>query len=120
MKRQVGHFDYPSCQQFCQQARSGTMIQKRGSRWRVVVQSGRDPISGRRQQLSGSAPSEREAVKLERRLRLQAEEGVGGTITLAALVDEWWTSRPRLAATTVVNYRDNLRNHILPVLGNRK
>jgi integrase len=96
------------------------MIQKRGSRWRVVVQSGRDPISGRRQQLSGSAPSEREAVKLERRLRLQAEEGVGGTITLAALVEEWWTSRPRLAATTVVNYRDNLRNHILPVLGNRK
>ena len=96
------------------------MIQKRGSRWRVVVQAGRDPVSGRRQQLSGSAPTEREAVKLERRLRLQAEDGASGTITLAALVDEWWRSRPRLAATTVVNYRDNLENHILPVLGVRK
>jgi integrase len=96
------------------------MIQKRGSRWRVVVQAGRDPITGFRQQLSGSAPSEREAVKLERRLRLQAEDAVAGTITLGALVDEWWRSRPRLAATTVANYQNNLRNHILPVLAERK
>jgi integrase len=91
------------------------MIQKRGSRWRVVVQGGRDPLSGRRQQLSSSAPTEREAVKLERLLRLQAEDAVAGTITLETLVHEWWKSRPRLAATTAANYQ----NHILPVLGAR-
>jgi len=96
------------------------VIQKRGKRWRVVVQAARDPITGRRQQLSGSASTEREAVALERQLRLQAEGGTTSSITLARLVDEWWASRPRLAATTVVNYRDNLENHILPVLGARK
>ena len=96
------------------------MIQKRGARWRVVVQAGRDPLTGRRLQLSGSAKSEREAVRLERDLRLQADNQVTGTVTLSRVVEEWWESRPRLAPTTVVNYRDNLKNHILPVLGARK
>ncbi len=50
------------------------MISKRGSRWRVVVQAGRDPLTRRRLQLSGSAASEREAVRLERGLRLQVGE----------------------------------------------
>jgi hypothetical protein len=31
------------------------VIQKRGNRWRVVVQAGRGPLSGKRRQLSGSA-----------------------------------------------------------------
>jgi integrase len=96
------------------------MIQQRGSRWRVVVQAGRDPITGARRQLSGSAPTEREAVKLERQLRLQAQGGVVGNITLDRLVKEWWASKPRLAPTTQVNYRDNLDNHILPDLGEKR
>jgi hypothetical protein len=41
------------------------MIQQRGKRWRVVVQSAPDPLTGKRHQISGSAPTEREAVKLE-------------------------------------------------------
>ncbi|MGH9251580.1 MAG: hypothetical protein ACRD0W_18970, partial [Acidimicrobiales bacterium] len=64
------------------------MIQKRGNRWRVVVQAGRDPLTGARRQLSGSAVSEREAVRLERRLRLQAQDGVVGGIKLSRLVEE--------------------------------
>lgn len=96
------------------------MIQKRGNRWRVVVQGGRDPITGRRHQFSGSAATEREAVRLERQLRLQAEGHAVGACTLSELVDEWWASKPRLAPTTVLNYRDNLDNHILPTLGRRK
>lgn len=96
------------------------MIQKRGGRWRVVVQLPPDPITGARRQLSGSTATEREAVRLERTFRLQAQDGVTGDITLARLVEEWWASQPRLAATTRVNYRDNLDNHILPALGGRK
>ena len=46
------------------------MIQKRGARWRVVVQGRRDELSGKRHQLSGSAETELEAVSLERRPRL--------------------------------------------------
>lgn len=86
----------------------------------MVVQAGRDPLSGRRRQLSGSAKTEREAIALERRLILQAESDNAASITLAELVEEWWASRPRLAATTKVTYRDHLDNHILPVLGAKK
>jgi hypothetical protein len=96
------------------------VIQKRGGRWRVVVQVGRNPISGKRSQLSGSAPSEREAVKLDRELRLQAEGSVSANVRLSDVVEEWWSSGPRLAATTLANYRDNLDNHILPLLGGKK
>ena len=95
------------------------MIQKRGARWRVVVQGRRDELSGKRHQLSGSADTEREAVELERRLRLQAQRGLTGRLTLNELVQEWWEARPRLAATTLANYRSNLDVHILPTLGER-
>jgi len=70
---------------------------------RVVVQAGRDPLTGARRQLSGSATTEREAVRLERRLRLHVQGGVVGTITLGDLVTEWWVSKPRLAPTTQAN-----------------
>jgi integrase len=96
------------------------MIQKRGKRWRVVVQAGRDPLTGVRRQLSGSAVTEREAVRLERQLRLQARSGAVGSITLSRLVEEWWAGRPRLAPTTRANYRDHLDSHILPVLGRKR
>ena len=96
------------------------LIQRRGSRWRVVVQAGRDPVTGRRRQLSGSAKTERDAVRLERTLRLQAEDGVAATATLSDVAEEWWATSPRLAATTQANYRDNLDCHILPMLGRRK
>ncbi|MST31666.1 hypothetical protein GHK86_02840 [Acidimicrobiaceae bacterium USS-CC1] len=79
-----------------------------------------DPITGARRQPSGSAATEREAVRLERTFRLQAQDGASGDITLARLVEEWWASQPRLAATTRVNDRDDLDNHILPALGSRK
>jgi integrase len=96
------------------------VIQKRGKRWRVVVHAGCDPLTGKRRQLSGSATTEREAVRLERRLGLQAQGGVVGGITLSRLVEEWWASTPLLAPTTRANYRDHLDNHILPVLGDKR
>lgn len=95
------------------------MIQKRGSRWRVVVQGRRDDLTGRRRQLSGSANSEREAVALERTFRLHVARGIGTRLTLSEVVQEWWDTRPRLAATTLANYRSNLDVHVLPMLGER-
>jgi len=84
------------------------------------VQAPRDPLTGSRRQLSGSAVTEREAVKLERQLRIETEGGVVGSLNLARLVEEWWQSVPRLAATTQANYRANLQNHILLLLGDKK
>jgi hypothetical protein len=69
----------------------------------VVVQAGRDPVTGKRHQLSGSAKIEREAVAFERTLRLQAEAGANGRILLRDLVAEWWASGPRLSPTTEVS-----------------
>jgi integrase len=42
------------------------------------------------------------------------------SVTVAALVDDWWASGPRLAPSTRLNYRSNLDAHILPVLGETK
>jgi integrase len=96
------------------------MIQKRGHRWRVVVQAPRDPLTRRRHQLSGSAATERDAAALERQLRLQIERGVSGRLTLGDLVDEWWGRESRLAPTTRANYRQNLDRHVLPILGDHR
>ena len=68
----------------------------------------------------GSASIEREAVRLERQLRLQAQGSVVGNITLARLVGEWWANKPRLAPTTQANYRDNIDKHIIPTLGDKR
>jgi hypothetical protein len=43
-----------------------------------------------------------------------------GTLTVQRLVDEWCRANPKLAATTQANYRQNLTNHILPILGDKK
>jgi hypothetical protein len=95
------------------------MIQERGNRWRVVVQAGRDPLTGSRRQLSGSAVTEREAVRLERRLRLQDPGWRRRRHHLSRLVEDWWASKPRLGPTTRANDRDHLDSHILPVLGRK-
>jgi integrase len=96
------------------------LISKRGNRWRVVVQGGRDPITRQRKQWSGSAATKAEAQALERRLMAESVGASLTNVTVAALVEEWWRSGPRLAATTKLNYRSNLNAHILPVLGERK
>lgn len=96
------------------------MITQRGNRWRVVVSAGRDPFTRRRRQLSAAAATHDEALRLERELRNRVAEGRISEITLRQLIEEWWASSPRLAATTRSNYRSNLDRHILPILGYRK
>src|SRR5688500_19041063 len=96
------------------------MITRRGSRWRVVVQGTRDPVTLRRRQLSGSAATKSEALQLERRFMREVDAGLDADIPVRALVEEWWASEPRLAPTTKLNYRENLNRHILPILGDRK
>ena len=91
------------------------MIQKRGNRYRVVVYAGVDPFTGKRRQFSGSAATELDARQLEIDLERRAAFGQSeANPTLDDVVREWWASGPRLAATTVVNYRHKLENHILP------
>jgi integrase len=85
-----------------------------------VVQAGRDPVTQRRRQRSGSAATKRAALLLERQLKTEVADGQRAEITVEALVREWWTAGPRLAATTKSNYRSNLECHVLPILGRRR
>ncbi|MFT3853743.1 MAG: phage integrase SAM-like domain-containing protein [Ilumatobacteraceae bacterium] len=86
----------------------------------MVIQASADPLTGKRTQLSGSAASEKEAVALERRLRLLAESGVDGRMTIRQLVAEWRQSDPSVAPTTLANYYYSQDKHILPVLGDKR
>jgi hypothetical protein len=43
------------------------VIKKRGDRWRVVVYAGRDPLTGRKRQKTGTAATKAEARQLEAR-----------------------------------------------------
>jgi hypothetical protein len=61
------------------------MIQKRGARWRVVVQGRRDELTGKRRQLSGAVDTKRQAVELERTFRLQVERGLTTRLTVRDL-----------------------------------
>lgn len=78
------------------------------------------PVHQKRRQLSRSAATQEAAIELERRLRAQVAYGRSGEITLESLVEEWWKTGPRLAATTRANYRSNLERHVVPILGDRK
>ena len=42
------------------------MIEKRGNRWWVVVYAGRDPLTGRKRQKTGTAASKAEACGWKR------------------------------------------------------
>ena len=44
------------------------VIKKRGHRWWVVVYAGRDPLTGRKRQKTGTAATRAEARQLEARL----------------------------------------------------
>jgi hypothetical protein len=76
-------------------------------------------MTGRRRQLSGTAASEDEATALEAELRRRAAGDTTGDPSMAALIEERWSSNPRQAATTRVSYRQLLDRHVLPWIGDR-
>jgi integrase len=95
------------------------VIQQRGSRWRVVVYGGRDPLTRKPIQFADTVDTEAEAETLEKRFQARADSDGSSRMHLWVLVEEWWDSKPRLAATTEKDYRARIGRHILPVLGDR-
>ena len=76
------------------------MIKKRGNRWWVVVYAGRDPLTGRKRQKTGTAATKAEARQLEARLISQAGPASGGAAgkTVADLIEAWSSDAPRCVA----------------------
>jgi integrase len=99
------------------------MIKKRGKSWWVVVYAGRDPLTGRKRQKTGTARTKAEARQLEARLIQEAGGGrhrTAGTRTVAELLEAWYAWRPgvrRIAPSTLANYRRLIDQRINPGLG---
>ncbi len=99
------------------------MIKKRGNSWWVVVYTGRDPLTGKKRQKTGTAATKAEARQLEARLIGEVGAGRhGGTAgkTVADLLEAWfeWRQGVRpISPNTLVNYRRYADQKLLPALG---
>jgi integrase len=99
------------------------VIKKRGNSWWVVVYTGRDPLTGKKRQKTGTAKTKAEARQLEAKLIREAGTGqhrAAGNKTVAELLDAWSEWRPRkgeIAERTMLGYRSLIENKINPALG---
>ena len=99
-------------------------IRKRGKdSWTVVVDLGRDPVTGKRRQLWRSLKgAKRDAEALLVQLLHQRESGIDtppGRLTVAEYLQQWLSmhARPNTAPSTFRRYEQIVRVHLLPVVG---
>jgi integrase len=93
-------------------------IRQRGQTWQVIVHAGHDPITGKRRNLTGTAPTKRKAQALRARLLTQVNEGrrPATDATVAQLLARWLEVAD-LAWSTRVTYQGYVDRTILPALG---
>jgi integrase len=93
-------------------------IRQRGNAWQVIVHAGRDPVTGKRRNLTGTARTKREAQALRARLLTQVDEGrrPATDATLAQLLERW-LEMADLAWSTRVTYKGYIERTILPTIG---
>lgn len=92
-------------------------IRQRGSSYEVVVYAGRDPVTGRKRQVSRSAKTKREAQQLRARLLVEYGSGDGGTEATFGKLVERWLEVAELSPSSRAAYSVYLGKHILPALG---
>lgn len=98
---------------------TGRLIAKGGDRWELVVDAGRDPLTGRRKRKSLTfRGSQRQA---EKRLTMWAAEVMGDRpttdATVAQLLTEYMAMKPDLALRTRDEYQRLIDQRIVPALG---
>ena len=89
-----------------------------GNAWQVIVHATRDPLTGKRRNLTGTARTKREAQALRAPLLTQVDEGrrPATDATLAQLLERW-LEMADLAWSTPVTYKGYIERTILPTLG---
>ena len=99
-------------------------ITKRGkSSWAVVIDLGRDPVTGKRKQLWRSVKgTRRDAEAILVQLLHQRENGIDappGRLTVAEYLQRWLSvyAQPNTAPKTFRRYEQIVRVHLLPVIG---
>jgi integrase len=100
---------------------SGGMRQIRPGVWEVRLEAGRDPVTGRRLQLSRSVTgTKRDAQKVLNELAVEADKGrFTGTATTFSQLSEQWLALvgADLSPTTLRTYQNLLSKRILPSIG---
>lgn len=87
--------------------------------WQVIVNAGRDPITGKRRTLSGSAPTKKAAMVLRNRLlaELGASSPLGTEATVAELFEEFMACAGPASPNSRYNYRLVFERHVGPRIG---
>lgn len=103
----------------------GSIVEVGPGRWRLFVDLGRDPVTGRRRRISRTveAASREEALRKLERLRIEAEHRgmpmAPANMTVADWIEEWLRlcRAMGLSPVTLYTYASNARAAILPALG---
>ena len=94
---------------------------RRGKSWAVLIDLGRGPDAKRRRHYEGGFPTKREARKAEAELRARLHRGTfvdRSKVTVGEWLEEWLqTRRDQVEPTTWQSYAGNVRNHLVPALG---
>ncbi len=103
---------------------SGSLRQKTKGVWEVRFDGGRDPLTGRRRQISRSVRgSKRDAQQVMNALVAEADAGgfIGTSTTFEQLCIQWLAlAENDLSPTTLRRYENLLSKRILPALGSRR
>ena len=103
---------------------SGSLRQKTRGVWELRFDGGRDPLTGRRRQISRSVRgSKREAQQVLNSLVAEADAGgfIGTSTTFEQLCIQWLAlAENDLSPTTLRRYKNLLSKRILPALGSRR
>jgi len=101
----------------------GSIVKRGKNSWSVIVDLGRDPVTGKRRRAWQSVKgSKREAERLLTQLLHQRDQGIDvlpGKLTLGEYLERWLRdyAEPNTAAKTYRNYQDVVRRHLIPALG---
>lgn len=92
-------------------------ITRRGDSWRVTVDLGKDPITGKRQRASATAPTKREAQSLVESLARQARPA-GRAQTVGGLLDAWLEhKRMDWSPSTYIGATSKVETYLRPAFG---
>jgi integrase len=100
----------------------GTIV-KRGSRYSVIVELDRDPVSGKRRREWHSGyrtKRDAEAARVDILARMQRGEHVAPSkLTVADFLEQRWlpAKKSTLRSSTHASYTGNVRRHIVPGIG---
>jgi hypothetical protein len=98
------------------------MVRKKGKGWKVIIEAGYDKETGKRRRICRTAPTKREAVELESRIRHEVATGAyvpAPGFSVAEFLDRWLAdvASVRVGPKTLDDYRAHIELHVKPSLG---